>query len=35
MFVGHIDVIRSLCYIPDLDYLASGGKDLSIRIWNL
>ncbi len=35
MFVGHQDVIRSLYFIGDLDYLASGGKDLSIRIWNI
>lgn len=34
-FVGHLDVIRSICYIPDLDYLVSGGKDKMIKIWNL
>lgn len=35
VFQGHEEVVDQLCYSPDGKYLASGGYDKSIRIWNL
>lgn len=35
VFLGHEGVVEQLCFSPDGEYLASGGYDKSIRIWNL
>ena len=35
ILVGHLNVIRSLSYIPDHSILASGSVDSQIKFWNL
>jgi len=30
-----MDVIRTIQYIPDLDYIVSGGKDRMIKVWSI
>lgn len=31
--MGHVEPIRALVYMRDLDFLASGSMDMSIKIW--
>ena len=35
MLVGHIEAVRCLIYLPDLNYMASGGYDCKVKVWNL
>ncbi|CAD8101091.1 unnamed protein product [Paramecium sonneborni] len=32
--VGHLDIVKSLCYLRKFQYLCSGGGDYRIKIWN-
>jgi hypothetical protein len=31
---GHLDLVRSLVDIPNMDALASTGQDYKIKLWN-
>lgn len=33
ILVGHVESIMALVYLRDVDYLASGSTDTSIKIW--
>ena len=35
MLVGHLEPVRCLIYLPDVDYLGSGSFDYRIKVWNL
>lgn len=35
IFKGHQDAIKAVCVTPDCKYIVSGGRDKTIRIWDI
>lgn len=35
ILVGHLEAVRCLVYMRDIDYLVSGGFDMAIKVWQV
>ncbi|GAA6061642.1 hypothetical protein JCM10212_002519 [Sporobolomyces blumeae] len=33
--VGHVDFVKALCVVPELDILVTGSSDKDVRVWDL